>query len=196
MFPTQGLNSYLLSPALELPGKPLEPIIMIIIPFSWMSLITVLVKVECPMGTLCGFNWKAFRRLRFKVCAASLLEPMVNRIQTMSPHWVVNKHLWVSSWLGTLLCAGDKMIKPWFLSSGVYYKMCGCMLSPVWLFVTLWTVAHQFPLSMGFSRQESWSGLLFPPPEYLSNPGIKPGSPALADEYLYHRATWEAYYRI
>ena len=44
---------------------------------------------------------------------------------------------------------------------------------------TPWTVAHQAPLSMGFPRQEYWSGLPFPP-EDLPNPGIKPESPALA----------------
>ena len=42
------------------------------------------------------------------------------------------------------------------------------------LFVTPWTVAHQTPLSMGFSRQEYWSGLPCPPPGGLPNPGIKP----------------------
>ena len=42
---------------------------------------------------------------------------------------------------------------------------------------TLWTVAHQAPLSMGFSRQEHWSGLLFSPPGDLPDPGIKPASP-------------------
>ena len=49
--------------------------------------------------------------------------------------------------------------------------------SCVLLFATPWTVAHQVPLSMGFPRQEYWSGLPFPSPEGLSNPGIKPGSP-------------------
>ena len=53
--------------------------------------------------------------------------------------------------------------------------------SPVQLFVTLWTVAHQAPLSMGFSRQEYWSGLPFPPPGDpppgdLPNPGTEPVS--------------------
>ena len=43
-----------------------------------------------------------------------------------------------------------------------------------------WTVACQTPLSMGFSRQEHWSGLPFPPPGNLPHPGIKPMSPALA----------------
>ena len=45
-------------------------------------------------------------------------------------------------------------------------------------FVTLWTIAHQAPLSMGFSRQEYWSGLPFSSPGNLPNPGIKPASPA------------------
>ena len=47
------------------------------------------------------------------------------------------------------------------------------MLSRVQLFATLWTVAHQAPLSMGFSRQEHFTGLLCPPPGDLSDPGIE-----------------------
>ena len=57
--------------------------------------------------------------------------------------------------------------------------MCVCMLSHfshVQLFVTSWTVAHQALLSMGFSRQEYWSGMPFPSPGDLPNPGIKPMS--------------------
>ena len=46
--------------------------------------------------------------------------------------------------------------------------------------VTPWPIAHQAPLSMGFLRQEYWSGLPCPPPEDLPSPGIKPMSPALA----------------
>ena len=53
------------------------------------------------------------------------------------------------------------------------------LLSHVQLFATPWTVAYQAPLSMGFSRQEYWSGLPFPSPGDLPNPGIKPRSPAL-----------------
>ena len=52
--------------------------------------------------------------------------------------------------------------------------------SCVQLFATLWTVAHQAPLFVGFSRQEYWSGLLFPSPRDLPNPGIEPVSPTLA----------------
>ena len=57
-------------------------------------------------------------------------------------------------------------------------------LSPVQLFATLWTVAYQAPLSMGFSREEYWSGLPFPSPGDLPNPGIEPGSPALEADAL------------
>ena len=48
--------------------------------------------------------------------------------------------------------------------------------SHVRLFVNLWTVTHQSPLSMGFSREEYWGGLPCPPPGNLPNPGIKPVS--------------------
>ena len=52
---------------------------------------------------------------------------------------------------------------------------CAESLRRVWLFETPWTVARQAPLSMGFSRQESWSGLPGPPPGDLPNPGSNPG---------------------
>ena len=58
------------------------------------------------------------------------------------------------------------------------------LLSLVRLFVTPWTVAYQAPLSMGFSRQECWSGLPFLSPRDLPDPGIKPGSPALQADAL------------
>ena len=57
-----------------------------------------------------------------------------------------------------------------------------CVLSHVWLFVTPWTVAHQAPLSMEFSRQEYCSGLPFPFPRDLPDPGIKPTSKTLTTE--------------
>ena len=57
-------------------------------------------------------------------------------------------------------------------------------LSRVRLFATPWTVAYEAPLSMEFSRQEYWSGLPFPSPGDLSDPGIKPGSPALQADAL------------
>ena len=73
---------------------------------------------------------------------------------------------------------------------GICIWMHVCVLSrfsPVWLFATLWTVAHQAPLSMGFSRQEYWSGLPCPPPGVVPDPGIgsmSPVSPALQADSL------------
>ena len=83
----------------------------------------------------------------------------------------------------------------------MYYKylplcVCVCAKSPqsCQLCATLWIVAHQSPLSMGFSRQEHWIGLLYPPPGDLPDPGIKPISllsPALAGRFFTASATWE-----
>ena len=58
------------------------------------------------------------------------------------------------------------------------------LLRLVWLFVTPWTVAYWAPPSMGFSRQEYWSGLPFSSRRDLSNPGIEPGPPALHADSL------------
>ena len=59
-------------------------------------------------------------------------------------------------------------------------------------FATLWTVVCQASLSMGFSRQEYWSGLPFPSPGDLSDPGIETRSPCIDRWILYHWATREA----
>ena len=75
----------------------------------------------------------------------------------------------------------------WFFSSKTLQvlltllKILACMcvishFSRIWLFATLWTVAHQASLSIGFSRQDYWSGLLCSPPGNLPNPGIEPSS--------------------
>ena len=67
------------------------------------------------------------------------------------------------------------------------YILDVCTLSSVRLFATPWTVANQVPLPMGFSRQEYWSGLPFPPPRDLPESGIKPSSPvspALASRFF------------
>ena len=72
------------------------------------------------------------------------------------------------------------------------FSCCACVLSHfshVWLFATLWTVAHQAALSMGFSRQEYYSRLPCPPPGDLPHPGIEPTSltsPALAGWFWGH----------
>ena len=74
-------------------------------------------------------------------------------------------------------------------------KILVVVLSYVQLFVNPWTVAHQAPLSVEFSRQEYWSGLPFPPPGDPPDPGIKPespASPASAGGFFTTCTTWEA----
>ena len=71
--------------------------------------------------------------------------------------------------------------------------------SHVWLFVIPWTVARQVPLPMGFSRQEYWSGLLFPPSGDLPESGIEPESltsPALTGRFFTTSATWKAHQQL
>ena len=75
--------------------------------------------------------------------------------------------------LSLILC-GDT----WHWKWKCYLPSC------VQLFVTSWTVAHQAPLSMGFSRQEYWSRLPFPSPRDLLDPGIEPRSPSLQADSL------------
>ena len=72
-------------------------------------------------------------------------------------------------------------------------RVC-CHFNRVWLFATPWTAAHQASPPMGFSRQEYWSGLAFPSPRDLPDPGIKPTSlmpPALAGRFFTTSTTWE-----
>ena len=76
----------------------------------------------------------------------------------------------------------------WYSFVCVYVCVCVCSVMSNF-FATPWTVVHQAPLSMGFPRPEYWSGLPFPPPGELPNPGIEPmspASPALQVSSFYH----------
>ena len=80
-------------------------------------------------------------------------------------------------------------VRPTHIMEGVCVCVCvwAQSFSHLWLFATPWTIAHQAPLSMGFSRWEYWNGLLFPPPGDLPNAGIKPmrlASSALAGRFF------------
>ena len=89
------------------------------------------------------------------------------------------------------------ILRVWGLGLQCIHGVRVCVLScfsHVWLLVTPWTVAHQAPLSMELSRQEYWSGLMFPPPGDLPNPAIEPASlmsPELAGGFFTSSATWE-----
>ena len=76
----------------------------------------------------------------------------------------------------------------------IFFECVLSCFSCVQLFMTPWTVVHQAPLSMGFSREEYWSGWPCPPPGDLPHPGIEPVSlmpPALAGGFFTTSITWE-----
>ena len=78
----------------------------------------------------------------------------------------------------------------------LYIHICMRVLScfsRVQLFMNPWTAACQAPLSMGFSRQEYWSGLPFPTPGNLLDPGIEHGSPALKEDSLLSEPSGKSY---
>ena len=95
--------------------------------------------------------------------------------------------------------AGGFFLNHWATRKACKSTMCPAVLSwvsRVRFCATLWTVAHQAPQSMGFSRQESWSGLTCPSPGDLSNPGIESvslKSLALAGGFFTTSTTWEAH---
>ena len=70
-----------------------------------------------------------------------------------------------------------KICLSFYPHGGLVAKLCMTLATP-------WTVARQAPLFVGFSRQEYWSGLPFPSPGDLPDPGIEPGSPALQADSL------------
>ena len=84
---------------------------------------------------------------------------------------------------------------PWWSERVWGQETAAILQSGAWLFATPWTLAHQAPLSIGFSRQEYWSGLPFPSSGDLPHPGIElasPASPALAGGFFTTDATREA----
>ena len=94
-------------------------------------------------------------------------------------------HVTSSHAVGCITVASDFTWKRWAIASNGFRDQikpqlqqlcCAKSLSHVWLFEIPWTVAHQAPLSMGFSRQEYWSGLPCPPPGDLPDPGTDPVS--------------------
>ena len=116
-----------------------------------------------------------------------------------SEKWPFLSNIWVRSDLGTVSLCGivgtsvdktewSKLVlreKRWIIvTSGVCVCVRACTLSHVQLFATLWTVARQALLFMGFYRQEYWSGLPFPTSGDLPYPGIEPMSPALAGRFF------------
>ena len=124
----------------------------------------------------------------------TLSDPMDCSLPGSSIHGIFQTRVleWgvIYSWFKILLLVSHVQI------SYTYTQAVLCSVVS-WLFAAPWTVAHQAPLSMGFSRQEYWNELPFPTPEDLSNPGIEImilASSALADGFFTTTTTWEVPY--
>ena len=98
---------------------------------------------------------------------------------------------WFRWWSGKVFLRREHLHWKWIYQFRVCALSC---FTHVCLFETPWTVAHQAPPSMGFSRQEYWSGVPCPPPGDLPHPGMEPVSlmsPALAGGFFTTSATWD-----
>ena len=91
----------------------------------------------------------------------------------------------ILEWVAISFSRGSSWLRDWTCVSCIFPTLSSVqLLSCVQLFATPWTVSHQAPLSVGFSRQEYWNGKPFPSPGNLPNPGIEPESPALVSGFF------------
>ena len=140
---------------------------------EWLATLVFLLRELHVQRSLAGYKSRCCR-VRHDWATNTFFYTSLSRVRLFATPWTV---------------ACTRLLRPWdFLgkSTGVgCHFLLQCMkvkvksLSRVRLSVTPWTAAYQAPLSMGFSRQEYWSGLPFPSPRNLPDPGIEPRSPAL-----------------
>ena len=138
-----------------------------------------------------GSNWCLLQLLHWAVDSlplSSLENPLKvtvgqNKYDYETVYISVRQYLIIFKTLTFTMVLKERIWKITFLTFGhsiiLLVKVKVKLLSRVQLFATPWTVAYQASLSMGFSRQESWSGLPFPSPGDFPNPGIEPRSPTL-----------------
>ena len=121
-------------------------------------------------------------KVRIYVCSQMLLVVSKHILGKMTTKKQSNRKR--SLFLPHLGCTCLTKCTSWLTAAICHLKVKVKSLSRVHLCATPWTVAHQAPPSMGFSRQEYWSGLPFPSPGDLPDPGIKPRFPALQADTL------------
>ena len=130
---------------------------------SWYLKSSFSTKASMMPWTIRSKIWDFLFKIFLEV--GQYLKPFVSFLRSRVPEWESDKSkVWTSQASAWIRIPCKVKVK---------------LLSRVWLFETPWTAAYQAPPSMGFSRQECWSGLPFPSPEGLPDPGVKPGSPAL-----------------
>ena len=135
---------------------------------------------------------KAGERVFFKDCILGSLSLFFLTFPTNSftfPLFFLCTHLSCQPW-------NHPYHLPYHLLHSHHSRPSVQLLSHVWLFATPWTVTHQAPPTMGFSRQDYWSGLPVPSPGDLPDSGIEPRSPTLrADcrQMLYHLSHQEVF---
>ena len=131
-----------------------------------------------------GFGWQGAECLLFSTTkSCSFVYALISALPLLkSLDWGASVS---SSVTADLITVFGGALNEW-LHGKTYRGTCvhALSLSCVRLFVTPWTVIRQAPVSMGFPRQECWSGLPCPPPGDLPDPGIKPKSPALQADSL------------
>ena len=137
-------------------------------------------RMRCAHGSWDEILWSSSPILAWFTCRH------VCRIETISLKLIKNSTITIAAETHCIL-SSDILVPTCMLSC----------FSRVWLFATLCTEAHQALLSMGFSRQDYWSGLPCPPPWDLPDPGIEPVSlmsPALTDRLFTTSSTSEAHF--
>ena len=121
------------------------------------------------------------------VCSRSIKETRVTEVAQVEERWIERGDFIPRDQILRSLMGHYSSFDFYFVWHGKPWTAFECHFSHVWLFVTPWTVSFQATLSIGFSRQEYWNGLLASSPGDLPNPGTEPSSllsPALAGEFF------------
>ena len=155
-----------------LPTSPPSPLIP---PSSLYSSIPGLYTLFCfkLLAFVHAVSWKGLHLSHFLLTNCSFL------FKTQFRHYLLQKVLLDTSPPGSWNSVNVYSVLPHHCNNTFPKDTEVKSLSHVQLFATPWTVAQQAPPSMGFSKQEYWSGLPLPSPEDLPDPGIEPRSPAL-----------------
>ena len=165
-------------------------------------------RASFTLFRMCWQPDKGLRHLPYFLCDADPYPSIRCFLGLVAGGWWIHKSLWEYAGLRTCVLFLSQAVVPrtsanvrsgglrlalsakdkgWHTSSGISLTTVAVFvqsLSCVWLSANPWTVALQASPSVGFSRQEYWSGLPFPSPGDLSNPGVETESPALAGRFF------------